>query len=1067
MSEHTYHIHLYSHEDAEGVATMWNESDEQWPGTFTRGVPLTGERVIEWQDKLDLLLNLIVKRDDGVVVAYGNLRDTPNQTGVSCYVPLLNVHPEHQGRSLCRRMLQQMVDYATEKGYQRMTIGTWAGNLKSVPLYKKIGFFWTPGKDVRMENYIPLLRQQPILKSFFAEADWYRHFVRELKQVQDVQTHPYTADMSIYRCRWEMGGRFVEGVIDREGQSLTGLETEMFAVHTAVATSQPAQGLSYPIRYRLENKQPTAVSFTLAVTADAGIDVGPTQYQLTLQPGEVREIEDQFCCHIDAPTVDLKDQWENLSRPLIHTRVEVADQTVELKTGLAYRQPVTLSTRPKLISLLPEQEAEVLVQVQNEANEPFTGVVRLNTSNTFTPSWQERPFSLPPHGFASFPVTVRTHGPGSDSLRMVADLTTSSGQQVTTQPVETAVLSRPLGQVMAAQADKTTFIENDSYQLWIDEKAGRVNVWHPSLQQSLFWFREEVGPPFQPHDLEERLYEISFDKSEPNTISATFSYQSDETGRFPGLRIERTVVFNASPLVTITHRLINQGDRPIEPILLNRHMLVNSNDINGRSFMPHADGVLSDVATLFPTQTEDMPKNPAEMSEQWVAFEVEDRVMGTIWTAAGKHEIHWGMIDLHHQAAPLSPGQSVTLPPVYAYCGPGGWPDIQRLWRRLVNQSSPHPTAVLPLTQLALVPDPVLTLLDEMTVQLQLHNRLKKTFTGKVQLLPPDGWAVDPQTISIDEVVQNGRFDQALQLVNQEKRIGPARLTVTVQTPLADETEEITLFRVGDATQTVNVQEAAGEDDQPLLTVDNGRSRFVVAPHYHGGLISWTENGGPNQLFSKYPDRFAHFVEFFPFFGGIQPMLPNYDTGDWLGKLYNESFDYRLTDHTDLHGLVWQGVQVSTSPGAHTHRGLKIEVDYMTLPGSNLLKVIYRMVNETAVYRQVYPRLQSYFQTDGQFDNALMLTTDYQRKRDKSDYWEWHNSPWGISLNHDTGRAMMVIKGSGRRTVFIQDMGQYGAHFWIDDRVEIPPHNAHELIGYYVLAETLDDAREYGRLAEG
>ena len=162
--------------DPAALAVMWNESDDQWPGTFTGGVPFTEERVRDWLDKKTCLMRLVVENGtDGSIVGYGSLRKDPGREG-TCYVDMLNVHPAHQKRSLARRMLTRMVDWATAHGYRRMTIETWPGNLKSVPLYKKVGFFWAPDTDVHMENYVPRIRQLALAQKFFERHDWYTAF---------------------------------------------------------------------------------------------------------------------------------------------------------------------------------------------------------------------------------------------------------------------------------------------------------------------------------------------------------------------------------------------------------------------------------------------------------------------------------------------------------------------------------------------------------------------------------------------------------------------------------------------------------------------------------------------------------------------------------------------------------------------------------------------------------------------------------------------------------------------------------------------------------------------------
>ena len=176
---------------------------------------------------------------DGSIVGYGSLWKDPGHEG-TCYVDMLNVHPAHQKRSLARRMLTRMVDWATAHGYRRMTIETWPGNLKSVPLYKKVGFFWTPDTDVHMENYVPRIRQLALAQKFFERHDWYTAFRRELEQVEDDHRHPATADMKVYVLRWEEDGEFLEAVVDRQGQAITGLETEHLAAYAVVDESKPS-----------------------------------------------------------------------------------------------------------------------------------------------------------------------------------------------------------------------------------------------------------------------------------------------------------------------------------------------------------------------------------------------------------------------------------------------------------------------------------------------------------------------------------------------------------------------------------------------------------------------------------------------------------------------------------------------------------------------------------------------------------------------------------------------------------------------------------------------------------
>ncbi|MCA9926576.1 MAG: GNAT family N-acetyltransferase, partial [Anaerolineales bacterium] len=678
MSE--FKIEPYSNDIAESLAQMWNESNDQWPGTFTRGVPMTAKRITKWMSEVDYMMNLVVKNGNGKIVGYGNLRDTPNQTGDSCYVPLLNVHPKYQGKSLCRRMLNQMVDYATAHGYQRMTIGTWSGNLKSVPLYKKVGFFWKPGMTVQMENYIPAVRQLPFAQSFFANADWYADFKRELAQVEDDHRHPRTGDMKVYICRWEKDGDFIEAVIDREGQSITGVETPRFAVHAVVDDSYPAQGFRYGISWCLENRQAVPITLTLQVSSDEGIDISFHQ-TITLAPGEKRRLESSFVCTTDAPPVDFDERWEITPRPRIYTQVTMDKQTFSLGTGLCYQPAVEISVEPEVLSLMPGQERAALIQLKNRVKRPFSGTLLLQPDDNITTNWETHDFDIKAEGFAAVPITISSSQSGGYLLNIKAALP-DGADVVETAPLETAVLCTHPGAVVGVETEQKLIIENDFFLATALQKGGRVKVWDKVGNKEQMFFREEVGPPFDPHDLEQKLYDLSLHRHD-GSLTAVFRVNSD---RFAGLAVTRELLFTPTPTMRVTHRLQNNGDQPITCTIMTRLGMNDTNHGNGRSYIPYPDRLVSDFTSKYPVQFEDFPEKPEDTTEQWAVFTVDEQVHGVVWTTASKHNLRWGLIDIHSREVNLNAGEQIVLEPVYPYCGSGSWEDVRRLWQRIANQ---------------------------------------------------------------------------------------------------------------------------------------------------------------------------------------------------------------------------------------------------------------------------------------------------------------------------------------------------------------------------------------------
>ncbi|MCP5096274.1 MAG: hypothetical protein GY943_12040, partial [Chloroflexi bacterium] len=590
---------------------------------------------------------------------------------------------------------------------------------------------------------------------------------------------------------------------------------------------------------------------------------------------------------------------------------------------------------------------------------------------------------------------------------------------------------------------------------------GRVKVWDKVSHKGHMFFREEIGPPYDPNDLEKRVYDLSMQQNNGQVI-VNFHIES---GRFPGLHIKRNVVFTSSPLMQVTHTLENFNIEPTTCTVMLRLGMNDTKHSNGRSFVPTADRIISETSSLYPVQTDDFPSEPDKVTEQWVAYEVDNQTHGVIWTEASKHKLRWGMIDLYPNEVTLKPGNHITHAPITIYCGNGSWQDVRRIWQRVAGDTNKVQPTVTTAFQLSLQPSPLLTLSDNVETTLTAKNGQKLALKGTLALDLPTGWQTDQSSFEIASLEQGETFNEQLKLT-APKKVAPATAMLQMDTPSADITVPVPLLRLGDDQQSVQILEGIGTDEKPLLTMRNGRCTWLIAPQYHGGIVAWRDSSDENHLLTKYPDPYANFTEFTPFHGGIMPTLINQEAGDWFGKLYDESFTHQVIETVDAHQLHWQGVRVSATMKRDVYKGLKVELEYLTLPGSNVLKAVYRVVNETAVYRAVHPEFYAYCQVDGNYSNSEIVTADYHRKRVKEDYWEWHPSKYAAIVNPDTSRCIVMVKATGRHNIFLQDLGEFGGHMAASEQLTIPPHGSNAIVIYLALTESLADAKQYAALAD-
>ena len=183
-------------------------------------------------------------------------------------VPLLNVSPQFQGRGLGRDLLKRALAHTCELGYQRLSLGTWAGNLKSIPLYKKTGFFWAPDTSVTMHNFLPLLFALQPVQEFLDGADWYTTQVRDLSASPDKEKRGKT---DVFTYLWRRDGRELRATIDRQARGLLALETDEWAISCALGDPAVPLGGRRTIRWEAQHKQAGALPVTLVAEADTDL----------------------------------------------------------------------------------------------------------------------------------------------------------------------------------------------------------------------------------------------------------------------------------------------------------------------------------------------------------------------------------------------------------------------------------------------------------------------------------------------------------------------------------------------------------------------------------------------------------------------------------------------------------------------------------------------------------------------------------------------------------------------------------------------------------------------------
>ena len=283
--------------DAGKLAEMWNASDDQWPGTWNSGVPMTAQRVREDHERENYIDEMVWDTGDGIA-GYCSLSKNLEEENVT-YVALLNVAPKFQKKSLARKFLTHCVERSIQLGSVRLDIDTWSGNLKAVPLYKKCGFLWLPDTNVFMLNFMPAILSMPASASFFKKHDWYRSFKRELTQEEDDDRWE---GMKVFKYQFEEDGDQLTVWADRESRTITAVETGDFFVAAIADEIEPARGLPTTLRWKLTNKRDRSVAVSLIASGSEKLKMDHRE-SVELGAGETITLDGSVEIASDTPEV--------------------------------------------------------------------------------------------------------------------------------------------------------------------------------------------------------------------------------------------------------------------------------------------------------------------------------------------------------------------------------------------------------------------------------------------------------------------------------------------------------------------------------------------------------------------------------------------------------------------------------------------------------------------------------------------------------------------------------------------------------------------------------------------
>jgi hypothetical protein len=464
----------------------------------------------------------------------------------------------------------------------------------------------------------------------------------------------------------------------------------------------------------------------------------------------------------------------------------------------------------------------------------------------------------------------------------------------------------------------------------------------------------------------------------------------------------------------------------------------------------------------FPAVDEDVSKKPQSFAERWAAVTSRWGTLGMVWEQAdqahpetAENEFGWGV---HLPTVPIEckPGTWTPAGKLYLYLGPGDWKTVRDQARRLAGTDEardPIPVVTRKVYDARLEPSPFVTLDSQTVATLVIDNLRVQALEGTATLRLPEPVSANSESISMAGV----KVDQPLKTpiaLSLPPRAAAYAGHVELQTRLFDAEIPLGIVRLGDRTPVAVTSDGAGQAE--TYEIDNGRTRFCIAPGFTGALTSWQE-GGVNHLLSPYPEQ-KTFDWMSPWFGGITPLVMKAGDEDFPGKLYQEALAASEIQSVDGRGIEWCGVRVSAEMARQEFAGLAVEFDYLTVGKSNLLKLVCRVHNRTTAQRRATIGWLTFWRLDGTSTGSTLRSEDVERKHTPWGSW-LEADHWGTLSNPETDRTAALI--SPYPHVKMMDWGAAGGHLGWFAGLDLEPASTTTRACYVVLCDTFDQAKTY------
>jgi RimJ/RimL family protein N-acetyltransferase len=1074
-----------TNEDAARLAeclTSFNDSDS-WPGGFNEGNPFTAEEVLDFNRKSDDI-RVIVAYEGSRIVGHCNVCPHP-QDIEAAYVGLLGVNPAFQGKGYGKAMLIEAAETAAKAGLRRIDLHTWAGNLKAVPLYKRVGYNWFPNTRVLMESHIPGIINNPLFQEFFNRHYWYDAYKPIIRQEPDDIVEE---GIGIFKYHFEgENGDTLDVTIDREAKGICGFaltvdgQTISAKVVPETHTGFIAVG-EYPFELRIINGGNKEFPYSITSTPSENFTVKTdSDMSGVLALDEEASLVGTYAISSKAKHVDRETNPDEKVKTQVEWSLNLGSVQTKLYSGLVPVAAVSLSMGPTYPCLSPGESGVVALGYQNNTGSSLTGVIELEAPASQNLEVERIEYSLAAHEQSEYALSLI-----ADSETMATVIPIKVSVYVSNESGLTLIdkkrVSIPIigvGGAIAYEAiNERIVIENEQMRAAI---SSRPPMYFREIENRIThevttgWFLfPELGYPFpnEGGEWDRKEFDVKITNEEDYS---QIDLEGDSTDR-PGLRYR------------ISHRLYASRDY-IETRVSLKNLGTETYANLGvriggwmRAEFPELIVPLRGQIHILDspewTGGGQLPHKPDAYHEHWIAMtnSAEGLVTGIIYDSKGVTEIRPRRSDelprVEYRLPDLKPGESVEKDILRLIMTNGIWQDVRALWARLNGKSideleihdihsdlevalipggtEPHPLNASPLLlDAAKTNDFDLTVhvIHETPIDVDIKVRMPSGLlaNGKREL------ELETTSVGLDQPIK-----KKLEII-AESSDGWFRHGGEIELRFGSRINRIPFAAIiydSDVTVEKKLEEVNGLRLHTLLS--NGW-QMAVSPDYAGCLVRFGRDG--QSVFHDTFPKSEPFIWWDRYFSGLNPWIQGWNVWDWESAFWEESwtlFERELGQ--------WKGFEMTTemkhSPGL---KGMVFSARFMTIPGVPLMHVELTASNLSGQWKRFNYGLRGTTRPASIVQNIMHSVTNGQRiiyepTENRARLFPDSHAGWVAYGDTASGEVLGVISTlKAKSTLSGLNIGRDAQRMITQETAGLKPNEEVKSSTYFVIVEDVEN----------